>query len=637
MLSNLLIPLCLMGVTCLLTLILTPLVKRLMTRLGAVDQPDARRVNQVPIPRGGGLAVVLSFLICVGIAYWCFPEILSKGPFYAVLPWFLGASFVLVAAGLVDDVRGISPIAKLLAQIIAALLLCYGGARFLLPLSWGAWTASPWVYVPLTVAWYIGVINAFNLIDGLDGLSSGLALIATIGLTGIFLVTDVSIIPMMSCIFMGALLGFLRYNYHPATIFLGDTGSLFLGLFLGTLALITRREDAFILTMGLSVLCIGMPLIDTSLAVVRRTLRYVLRRVEGNSTEGGIMVADRSHIHHRLLAYAKGNQRLAVWGLYGLAIALVALGFLSASIRLTQATIFLIGLMAFTIVIVRAMTDVELWDTGRLVTRPGARNGSLKITVPLYLLADVVIMVVSFIVLHAIASKWLPTLSPQAWFHLFLWYAVPVLIGIVAVKGYTRIWGRSTRKDAFMIVAGILVASLISHLLVSIVFAKVASDLLLFHMVWVALLPLPILFVRLGKTIFIQGLLASENKRLLKQSLSDTSIKRVLFYGAGMNLRAYVTLCEVNVTRNAEAMVGILDDNLGLRGRVFRNLPILGPLEMLEDEALFQKLRPTKILVTTPTIGEARLAEIKAFCRAHGLTLARCSLDETPISLESND
>ena len=633
MLKNLAIPLVLLAISGVLTLVLTPLVRGMMRRLGAVDQPDARRINRIPIPRGGGVAVILAFLLTLGVAAWCFPATLPASPFATILPWFLAGTVILGVAGLVDDLRGISPIWKLIAQILAAGVLCWGGARLILPLAWGAWTLSPWAYVPLTLVWYIGVINAFNLIDGLDGLSSGLGIIATMGLVGVMLVTDADAVPVLGAIFAGALLGFLRYNYHPATIFLGDTGSLFIGLFLGTLALILRREDAFVLTMGLSVLCIGMPLIDTSLAILRRTLRYVLRRVEGETGSAGIMVADRSHVHHRLLTWTKGNQRLAVWGLYGLAFALVGLGLLSAVMRMSQATIFLIGFLVFASVIVRTMTDVELWDAGRLFTRPGARNGSRFFTVPCYFLADIAIMVVLFSLLRWLANPWLPDLSGIRWFHLFLWYAVPVMSGLVIVKAYTRIWGRSTRKDSFLLVAAIGVGSLVSHLMVACWQLDLARSVVLFHLSWALLLPLPIVFVRLLKTVFIQWLVASENRRLCKASLTDSAISRVLFYGAGMNLRAYITLCEANVTRNHEALLGILDDNLGLRGRIFRDLPILGPLEVLEERALLAKLRPTKMVVTTPTISEERLKDIRAFCRKHHLTLVRCTLVEESLSL----
>ena len=633
MLNELILPLVLMAISGAIALVLTPMVRKWMTALGAVDQPDARRVNRVPIPRGGGVAVIVAFVVTLGLTYVGFPEALTETRFFPILPWFLGASCILAVAGFIDDLRGLPALLKLAAQLLAAGLLCYGGARLMLPSAWGAWTMSPWIYVPLTLAWYVGIVNAFNLIDGLDGLSSGLAIIATAGLVGISLVVDASAMPLLAFIFLGAVIGFLRYNYHPATIFLGDTGSLFIGLFLATGALVTHREDAFVLTMGLSVLCIGMPLIDTSLAILRRTLRYVLRRVEGDATEGGIMVADRSHIHHRLLSWAQGNQRLAVWGLYAMAIALVGVGFLSAVLRLSQVTVFLIGFIAFATVIIRAMSDVELWDTGRLFTRPGARNGSRRLTVPAYVLADVVSMITLFAVLRWLALRWLPEVSPEAWLQLLIWYAVPVILGLIWVKAYTRIWGRSTRKDSFLIVLAIGLGSLVSHLLVAHALPGLAPRVILFHMAWALLLPLPVLFVRLIKTAFLQWLVAAENLRLAKRSLTDASVARVLFYGAGMNLRSYITLCEANVTRNNEALLGILDDNLGLRGRIFRDLPILGPLEVLADDELLATLRPTKIVVTTPTICDQRLEDIKAFCREHGIALSHCVLTESEIAL----
>jgi FlaA1/EpsC-like NDP-sugar epimerase len=182
-------------------------------------------------------------------------------------------------------------------------------------------------------------------------------------------------------------------------------------------------------------------------------------------------------------------------------------------------------------------------------------------------------------------------------------------------------------------VLAIGLGSLVSHLLVAHALPGLAPRVILFHMAWALLLPLPVLFVRLIKTAFLQWLVAAENLRLAKRSLTDASVARVLFYGAGMNLRSYITLCEANVTRNNEALLGILDDNLGLRGRIFRDLPILGPLEVLADDELLATLRPTKIVVTTPTICDQRLEDIKAFCREHCIALSHCVLTESEIAL----
>lgn len=622
-------------------LLLTPLARGLMRRLGAIDLPDPRRVNRVPVPRGGGVAVVVTVLAALLVAArWWPTEIFGLATDVVLLPWFVASAVGLVAVGFIDDRFGVPPWLKLLVQLVVAEAMCVGGARLILPSTWGAWVNSPWIYGPLTVAWYVGVVNAFNLIDGLDGLSSGLAIIATAGMTGVVLVMNPSVVPLLPVIFVGALLGFLRYNYNPASVFLGDSGSLFVGFLLATLALVFRRSDTFLATMGLSVLCVGVPLIDTTLAILRRTLRYVLRRGEEKSVAPGetsaVMTADRDHVHHRFLLMAHGNQRVAVWGLYGLAVALVALGFVTLGLRAGNATVFLMGFMVVAVVIVRTMTNVEFWDAGRLLAKQGARNGRRAIAIPLYLMADLLSMVGLFFGVRALLRPMLPALPGVMWLNLLLAYAVPVLICLLVTRAYARIWGRSTRKDALLVFMAVMIGSAVSHLGVIYLLATVARQLCVFHVFWSLLLPIPLLMARLLKTAFLQYLTASENNRLKRASETDASIERILFYGAGVNLRAYITIYEVNVTRNQVALIGVLDDNLGLRGRIFRDLPILGPLEDLEDEARFKHLHPTRIILTTPLINAERQADIERFCREKGIALSRCRMAEEELLPRGN-
>ncbi len=621
------------------SLVLTPLARWFMRRIGAVDQPDARRINRVPIPRGGGIGVVAAFYGALAVGWALWPGVLGASAFAPIFPAFAAASLLLVGVGFVDDRFGVPPILKLGAQVVAAALLCWAGARLTLPVAWGAWGQSAWVYVPLTLCWYIGVVNAFNLIDGLDGLSSGLAIIATVGMVGASFFVTPGMTPVVSAVFVGALLGFLRYNYNPASVFLGDSGSLFVGLTLATTALVSRRSDAFLVSVVVPVLCLGVPLIDTCLAILRRTLRRILRRAEP-AAEGlgkgahssAVMTADRDHIHHRFLSLARGNQRRAVLGLYALAVALLAVAFATLALREAKATVFIIGFGACAVVIVRAMTAVELWDAGRLLARPGARCGRRSITAILYLACDLFSMAALYAAVLWLFRDVLPGYVWPRLANFFLAWTVPVLICLVAVRAYTRIWGRSTRKDSFLILFAVAFGSLVSHLALAYLVRDLAEPLAEVHIVWAAALPILLLGSRLAKTGFLQWLAANENARLCRRSLTTPAIPRVLFYGAGVNLRAYITLFEINVTRNAVALIGILDDNPGLRGRIFRDLPIIGPLEALTAERLAE-LQPTRIIVTTPAIGPARLADIKAFCKAHGITLARSSIEETVIPL----
>lgn len=619
------------GIACLLALLLTPVIRELMRKLGAVDQPDPRRVNRVPVPRGGGHAVVLAFFGALAVAWLLWPKALTGDHFFGVLPCFILSSLLLVGVGFWDDLRGMPPPVKLGGQLLVAGIMCWGGARLILPAFLGDWVFSPWVYIPLTIAWYVGVINAFNLIDGLDGLSSGLAIIATLGMMGVSLFIDPAAGTFVAFAFIGALLGFLRYNYNPASVFLGDAGSLFIGLTLATMALVTRREDAFLVTIGIPVLCIGVPLIDTSLAILRRTLRYVINRNTAGGAAGAAMVADRDHIHHRFLNLARGNQCRAVWGLYGLAIALVSLGFVTLSLRESKAAIFLLGFMVFSWVIVRAMTNVELWDAGRLLAKPGARNGRRAITVPIYVMADLVAMALLHAGLIVLLLRYNPVLPLTTWLNLFLAYVVPVAIALTVVKAYLRIWGRSTVMEMALIVLAVGIGSCLSHIGLSYLVSDLTRQIRLHHLLWTLILPTLLLGVRLAKTLFLQYLAWSENRHLRKASEKNPAVERILFYGAGVSLRAYLTLYAVNVTRNRDALIGVLDDNLGLRGRFFAALPILGPLEVLEDPEIFRELAPTKILLTTPSIGENRLADIRAFCEARGIGIDRFITDEAVV------
>lgn len=617
------------GTALLFSLLLTPIVRRWMIAFKIVDQPNARRVNTRPIPRSGGLAIVGACFATWFLAY-LFSDALGLGidltPTYQA---FLGASFLLVCVGFWDDCKGLSPIFRLLTQLLVAGVMYHVGVVFHLPSAWGAWTTSPMVTLPLTLLWYVGIINAFNLIDGLDGLASGLAMIASLGMIGVTFYMDCDfhgLHPIMLPILIGAVLGFFKYNYHPASIFMGDSGSLFIGFSLATFVLLLERADAFLVSFGLPILCLGVPMIDVFLAILRRTLRYMLYRKEGKKE--GVMTADRDHVHHRLLSFARGNQRRAVLGLYGLAVALVLLGFLSIALRESKASVFLIGFAAFAYVIVRFMTEIELWDAGRLLSKPGARLGRRSFAIPLYIAADLFMMAATYGGIYALLKPMLPTFTTGQHFNILLIYAVPVALCLVFVQAYHRIWGRSTHKDSMLIVLAVFVGSLISHIIITFARPDAAHQLVRFHLLWMLFLPLPMIGIRLLKSAFLQFLSMAENRLLKRRSLQDSSIERILFYGAGINLSAYITLFDLNVTQNRAAMLGALDDNPGLRGRLFRDLPILGPLEELENEALLQSLKVTTILVTTAAMRPERLKAIQCFCEKKGIKLARFEQSE---------
>lgn len=249
-----------------------------------------RHLHTAPIPRLGGVAIFLSFIMVTGLLSCIsllFRFHLDFSP-YTVLQIFL-PSVLVFSLGLYDDVRPISPYAKFLVQGLAAGLLFFGGFKvFQLPL-FGAHELS-WLALPLTIIWVIGITNAFNLIDGLDGLAAGSALFSTITVFVVSLLSDNHLVSLLTITLAGAILGFLRFNFNPATIFLGDCGSLFIGFMLSALALVGTQKTPTIVAVAIPVVSFGLPILDTTLAVARRFL-----------SGKPLFTADRGHIHHKLL------------------------------------------------------------------------------------------------------------------------------------------------------------------------------------------------------------------------------------------------------------------------------------------------------------------------------------------------
>ncbi|MGI6575448.1 MAG: glycosyltransferase family 4 protein [bacterium] len=285
----------------------TPLVKRFAASTGAVDVPekgaDSRRIHTQPTPRLGGLAIYLGFMVPA-------LSLFSQGgtQLYGLL---LGATVILLL-GIVDDYRGVSPKVKLAGQVVAALIFIYLGNRVM-------WLSNPWSTgntdlmwyvgrwsVPLTLLWMVGITNTLNLIDGLDGLAAGVASITSVALLLVALQESQPAIVFLTATLAGSTLGFLPYNFNPAKIFMGDTGSLFLGFVLAGIAVQGALKSATVIALAVPILALGLPILDTFLAIVRRYK---------NGTP--IFQADKQHLHHRLLEQGL-SQKQTVLFLYSI-------------------------------------------------------------------------------------------------------------------------------------------------------------------------------------------------------------------------------------------------------------------------------------------------------------------------------
>lgn len=291
------------------SILLTPLVKRLAFRIGAVDAPNYRKVHARIMPRLGGLAIFLAFLIGIAILY---PFLINVLPWhtseYSLLAIILGAC-IIVATGVIDDMREISAKAKMLGQLAAALIVIFvGGIQidevnlpFVGELDFGL------LSIPLTILWIIGITNAINLIDGLDGLAAGVSTIALITLAVMAFIMGNMFVLAIAAILAAASIGFLFYNFHPAKIFMGDTGALFLGFMISVLALLGFKNVTFV-SLIIPIIILGVPISDTFFAIVRRV------RMKKKWSD-----PDKSHLHHRLLDMGF-THRQTVLLIYGIAM-----------------------------------------------------------------------------------------------------------------------------------------------------------------------------------------------------------------------------------------------------------------------------------------------------------------------------
>lgn len=308
------------GAALVVTVAVTPLVRAFSIRSSLVDLPGGRKVHTVAVPRLGGVAIFAGFVAALlvqlaGEMWWHWSRALlhSDTPLVGAV---LGMTLIF-AVGLVDDVRGLTPGVKFLGQALAAAIPIAAGLRVEFignPLGTGLLQLGLLSY-PVTLLWIVGFANVFNLIDGLDGLAAGIAAIAAAS----FLVLGVQMNQIVSAVLavalIGACIGFLRYNFNPASIYMGDSGALFIGFALACMSLQGVMKSAAAFTLVLPLLVIGVPVFDTASAIVRRWLH-------GRP----IQEADNGHIHHRLLNRGF-NQRQTVLIIYAWSGALALGGY----------------------------------------------------------------------------------------------------------------------------------------------------------------------------------------------------------------------------------------------------------------------------------------------------------------------
>jgi UDP-GlcNAc:undecaprenyl-phosphate GlcNAc-1-phosphate transferase len=575
-----------------LSLALTPAVRALARRVGAVAKPKADRWHKKPTAMMGGVAIYASVLV----AYLLFVPHDREG-------WVvLAASSFMFAVGLVDDFLHIKPYQKLIGQVLGASVVVYFG----LTLPWG-W--APSVSMAVTIFWLIGITNAINLLDNMDGLAAGVSAIAAIFISASLAINGQTTEALVLAVFAAALLGFLAYNANPASIFMGDCGSLFVGFFLASTALLSAeggRGRSFLVVVAVPVLILFIPIFDT-------TLVTVVRKLSGRAASQG----GRDHTSHRLVALGLSERR-AVWMLYAFA---AASGVLALLMREFEYHVGIFAVLGFAVVLTLVgvyLAGVKVYDEEEV--RAAREKPLVSFLVDLSykrrifeVLLDVVLVILAYYSAYLLlfGAQW----SAELW-RLFLG-TIPVLIFVkmlaLLVTGVYRGLWRYISVDNLIVYAKAVAAGSV---------ASVLALLFAFRFEGFS----RAVFV-LDAMIFFLMLAGSRMAfRLFRQMIPAPAGagRRVLIYGAGD--AGELLLREMrNNLRLQYTPVGFVDDDPLKKGKVLHGLKVYGGNGHLRRVCEEQQVE--EVLISSSKLPDDRVRELLRDCEEARITLKRMRIE----------
>jgi UDP-GlcNAc:undecaprenyl-phosphate/decaprenyl-phosphate GlcNAc-1-phosphate transferase len=571
-----------------LALILTPLVRSVARRFGFVAAPKTDRWHKKPTAMLGGVAIWLS--VVTVSSYFSLQITYGKQ--------ILLASAFLFFVGLVDDLIHVKPYQKLIGQILGAAYVVYYGLT--LP-----WTNSKLLNMALAIFWLIGITNAINLLDNMDGLASGIAIIAAGFLALSFGNTGQFTEALIMLIFAGGLLGFLVYNSNPASIFMGDCGSMFVGFFLASSALINLsggRSRSLVPVLAVPILILFIPIFDT-------TFVTVLRKLSGRAASQG----GRDHTSHRLVALGM-SERHAVLMLYGFA---ALSGVLAILVQRTRLDVSLAAIAGFTIV----LTLVGVYLAGVKVYDQSDEAMALK-DKPLYtflidlsykrrifeVLLDVVLVILSYWAAYAINF---PPTSP-AW-NLFI-RTLPVLVFVkmavfLAMGVYRGLWRYTSMSDLIVFAKAVILSSVGSLLLLLFLFRFEGYSRKVF-VIDAVLMFLLLACSRMAFRLF----------RQLLPAVGKHEGRRVLIYGAGD--AGELLLRELRNNRELQlAPIGFLDDDPAKTGKVIHGLRVFGANGDLGNVCSQHEV--DEVVISSMKMTEERIEEVLRTCSERQIAVKR--------------
>jgi UDP-N-acetylmuramyl pentapeptide phosphotransferase/UDP-N-acetylglucosamine-1-phosphate transferase len=656
--ANIIYPLAAFAVS----LILTRVCITVLPHLGYMDMPKGRHIHKKPAPRAGGIGFILAFWFSIMLyaGKLCGGDLAkladqNVGQFLIALG---GASVILFFTGLYDDRFDMPSAIKLLFHIVAGITLFFlgGGIRTIFDYT------LPWYFaLAVTVCWTIGIVNAFNLIDGLDGLAAGLASISSLCIAAWILISGGNL-PMVILLFTfcGACLGFLVFNFSPARIFMGDTGSMFLGLFFAMTSMDQcSRPAVTVAALLVPLVAIGVPIFDVILAIWRRSVRrfsvLLLKenlddaeavtelehgidatgRIEIESVlrnGNGVMDPDQDHLHHRILRESHNRTSRAVLLIYAISIVFslgaIALTFIGQNMPALAFLLVIIGVF-FTL----RLANIELLASMSVVTQGVRFPRKSFILTAAHPLIDFLMVAVSFFLIYALLQR--PVRATYN-IYMFLILVVPYFLVLIFSGIYRTYWLRAGIERYFRLMKLLVLAACISFILLNIFAMKgwVLDGISKRMAIIIFLLQTSLAFASIITERFLLHFFEAFAIRsyYLKNS-PEAGQHNTIIYGGGLGCRMYIN--SLYSSRHLSCpfhILGIVDEDPSLQKLNVYGFRVLGTSDDLET--LYKKKPFDTIVFTTVNITDKSIDKVRTFARAHNVRMTMFLSQEYPANLE---
>ncbi len=592
---------------------LTPSVGRLAIWLGALDQPGPRKIHQHPIPRLGGLAVLGAIASVAVATFWLSPWTGWQLPGRLCLGIALGL-LPIVAVSIRDDMKPLPPLPKFVAHLVgAAIVVGFGVSLNSEVHMFGQTITIGWLAWPLSVLWLVGTTNAFNIVDGLDGLSAGLALISAFALCGVFVFANQSAMAGVALVLAGGLAGFLPYNMFPARMFFGDTGATAVGFCLGAFALRggTTLSAGFATLLPMFVL--GLPIAETMISMARRLLKRL-----GQKDAGGVFEPDSNHMHHRLLRLGIEHPH-AVFILYGAGVFLAGSALASMFMTARESALFVVALLLTGFLGVRRLgyDEFAIIRTGvalRVYEAPVLNKSMFAVFVDVVIVATAVVVAVGLK-----TDDWNLTGARSAVLAMVAVLA-PITVTVFWRMGlYRGSWRQAGAEDFARACGAVFVAALLG-MTARMMLAPQEPGLSVFSI------------YALVSVVLVTGSRASYQILVASRWSAGNNGSPTLIYGAGR--KGVTALRELAADLGASLRpVAFIDDDPAKEGRLVNGIPVVGSLRTIESA--IRRFAAHAVIVASDTLSEQRFAELGEQCERLGVALLKLQVSFDNVAVDA--